>query len=370
MNFNKYIKLIYIHTIVLLLLNTNCLAKNIQYKDIINKKNNLLEIINYEKTIPIKSNSKKNWPKGPIIPVPTAVLIDIDSGLILYEKNAHEHFYPASTTKILTALLCCENNKKTDTIKFSKDSLTKYIQSNSSNCNFKIGEKININDALKCMLIVSANEVANQLAETTFGNRNIFIKKMNKKAKQIGCTNSHFTNPCGFYDDNHYVTAHDLALISAYAYKNKWFKKLCGIKHYKRPTTKYTDSYIIDNSHKMLSNSSKYYYKYVTGGKTGYTIKAKHALVTFAEKNGLRLACVILYAENETTYISTKLLFDYGFSNFTKKINKNSSKKSIKKIYIHFIKNYINKRKKDIYYILFITFIILFYKIIITKKRR
>jgi len=264
----------------------------------------------------VQSNDIDGWPDGPAITSPAAILMDMDTGTVLYAKNIHDRHYPASITKIMTALLAVENCQPDQTVTFSHDAVYN-IETGSANVGMMEGEQITLDEALRCMMSASANECANAIAETIGGTYDHFIEMMNEKAASLGCTDSHFVNPHGLFDENHYVSASDMALIAQAAYKNAWFRDICCLQTYNRPVTAMNDNgWCITNKHKMFKPGSPYYYEGCTGGKTGYTVEARNTLVTFAERNGQRLVCIVLQTEGYDVYTNTAALFDYGFGSF------------------------------------------------------
>ena len=263
------------------------------------------------------SNQITGWPAGIDIAPYAAVLMDMDTGTILYGKDMHVQHYPASITKVMTALLAVENGTADQIVTFSHDAIYN-IEPGSANISMKEGEQITLDTALRCMMSASANEVAYAIAETIGGTYDNFIQMMNDRAAELGCTDTHFANPHGLYDAAHYVSAHDMALIAAAAYSNEWFRDFCGLTTYNRPVTAMVNEpWVIYNHHKMFRQDSPYYYEGCTGGKTGYTDEAHNTLVTYAERNGMRLVCIILHGEGTQVYDATRALFNWGFSTFT-----------------------------------------------------
>ena len=267
---------------------------------------------------PIQSNDIKGWPQGQAIQAAAGVVMDLDSGVILYSKNADQTHFPASITKLLTALVVVENTKKLNEVMCCGDEVYA-IEADSSNCGLQPGEEITVKQGLYALMLESANDAAMVLAKHTAGSVEAFADMMNQKAAELGCTNSHFVNPNGLHNENHYTTARDMALIGAAAYANKKVRKIISATEYMLPETNIVeeDRYF-GNHHKMLQPSSDYYYDIVTAGKTGFTTDAWNTLVTFAEKDGRRLVCVLL-RENGAgkAYLETRDLLDYGFDNFS-----------------------------------------------------
>lgn len=188
----------------------------------------------------------------------------------------------------------------------------------------KAGEELSLEDALHAVLLASANEVSHAVAESVGeqslgGDYDTFIRKMNDRAKELGCTNSHWVNPNGLHDDEHYTTAHDMALIASAVYQQDEFRTIMGKLEYKiGPTNLTQEERVFQQNHKMLWPENYYYYEYCTGGKTGYTDQAKTTLVTMADNGNMHLAAVVLYDYGVDAYTDTKAMMDYVFSNFKK----------------------------------------------------
>ena len=245
----------------------------------------------------------------------SAIVIDEKSGTLLYGKNIHEKSYPASITKILTALIVLENCKLDDTITFSHNAVYN-VERGSSSAGYDEGDTLSVNDAIHVMLIKSANEVANALAEHCSGSIEEFAKLMNEKAKSLGANESNFTNPSGLNDPNHYTTAYDFALISREAFKNPTLREIAGKTYYKLPASKNNpDGFSVYVHHAMLRNNSENYYEYAKAGKTGYTKDAGNTLVTYADNGNISLVSVVL-GSKQTHYTDTKTLLEFGFNNF------------------------------------------------------
>ncbi|MFQ8688421.1 MAG: D-alanyl-D-alanine carboxypeptidase family protein [Blautia sp.] len=245
----------------------------------------------------------------------SAILMDANTGAVLYSKNAHKKLYPASITKILTTALAMQRCDPDDTVSFSDYAIT-HQDADSSNIGCLVGEKMKVKDCYRAIMLASANEVATAIAEQSSGNLKKFVELMNQTARQIGCTRTHFNNANGLPDENHYTTAKDMALIARYAWRDKEFRKVASTLEYTiEPTNLYTEPRILFNHHKMMSDSG-YYYDGCLGGKTGYTQAAGNTLVTYAKKGHMTLICVVLQDQGTYTYTDTAALFDYGFQNF------------------------------------------------------
>ena len=269
------------------------------------------------KSLPVESNSIPNWPVGPSIGAEGAILMDADSGAILYAKNIHEKLYPASTTKILTTLIAAENCSLDEIVTFSHDAVFS-VPIDGSKISIDEGEELTMEQCLAAILICSANEVSNAVAEHVAGSMDAFAAMMTERAKELGCVDSNFVNANGLHDDNHYTSAYDLATIGRAFFANELLCKYASTKQLHIPPTDKQPDDIVENSKNQLYEGRTYSYEYLVGSKTGYTNESRQTLVSCAEKNGMKLICVILKEESPYQYEDTLALFDYGFSNFTK----------------------------------------------------
>lgn len=258
------------------------------------------------------------WPDAPETLSPGVILMEESTGTILYEKNSDEAHYPASITKIMTTLLALENGNLSDMVTFSDDAIN---NTEGSGIARDYGEQMTLEQCLYGVMLESANECAYAVAEHVGGTVENFVDMMNAKAKELGCTNTHFANPHGLQDENHYTTAHDMALIAQAAYQNETFRIIIGTKMYTiPPTNKHAEETVLRNHHDMLCTyhnaNRKYLYPYCVGGKTGYTATANSTLVTYVEKDGMTLICVVMNTQSPNQFIDTVNLFDYAFDNF------------------------------------------------------
>ncbi|MDP4132821.1 MAG: D-alanyl-D-alanine carboxypeptidase family protein [Bacillota bacterium] len=261
----------------------------------------------------------------PEILAPSAILINADTGEILLSKDANSKRYPASTTKVMTALLAIENCDMNDTITISNNAVMS-IAWDSTKLGLYEGEKFKMYDLLCAMLIASGNDAANAVAEKVSGSVDKFIDLMNKRAKELGCKNTNFTNPHGLTDENHYTTAQDLAIIAKKAMEYPTFREMVKTKYYELPTTdKCSEKRAFYTTNNMITNirGSKYLYSPATGIKTGYTQAALNCLVASAEKDDIPLICVVLNASTvdgvNTAYTDTKNMFNWAFDNYKSK---------------------------------------------------
>lgn len=256
------------------------------------------------------------------------LLMEESTGKILYSKNANSIMYPASTTKIMTAILTLENCNLSDTAVVSHNAVFS-IPSGYSTASLVEGEVLTLEQLLNVLLIPSANDAAVVLAEHIAGSVEAFSDMMNSKAVELGCLNTHFVNPNGIHNENHYSTAYDLALIGKYAMQFPTFKEISSKTRYTLPITNaYSKEDRIFNTTNDLikpnysSSPTNYYYKYATGGKTGYTDPAGQCIVATATKDNVSLIAVTLHGDFTEDNLSQraldcKALFEYGFNNFS-----------------------------------------------------
>ena len=272
--------------------------------------------------IPFTVKADVYWPDGPSVNTPSVVVMEINSGAVLYEKNGNEANYPASITKVMTTLLALEHSELDEIVTFSDDAIN-LNQGDTSHIARDYGEEMTMEQCLYAVMLESANEcsyaVAEHIGKKLGGDYQTFIDLMNEKAKELGCTNTHFNNSNGLPDPDHWTSPHDMALIGAEAYKNEIFQMIVGTRSYRIPATnKHADITPLNNHHAMISNykTTKYLYEYCTGGKTGFTQAAGSTLITFAEKDGMSLVCVVMRTTTTDQYLDTASLFDYCFQNF------------------------------------------------------
>ena len=268
-----------------------------------------------QKAEPIQSNDITGWPQGPAITAESAILLDAKTGTVLYSKNIHEKMYPASTTKILTCLIAAESLNLSDTITFSESAIAA-VPADGSNIGMSVGETITVEEALYGLMVGSANECANALAEKTAGSIDAFVSLMNKRASELGCTDSHFVNTNGLYDDNHYTSAHDLGMIARAFFDNKVCRQVgnCASYHFQATDTQ-PDDFTLTNKHELITGQVPY--SGIIGGKTGYTSQAHENLVTGCEHGEMELICVVMREDYPAQFEDTTALFDYGYENFS-----------------------------------------------------
>lgn len=271
--------------------------------------------------IPTESNSWEGWKEGPGTYGEAAIVMEASTGAILYAKNIDAKEYPASITKVLTALVALENGNFSDTVTFSHDCVS-FLQPGDSSIGLKEGNVITLEQALYATLLASANEAAYAVGENVGKNAghdyNWFIEQMNLRAKELGSVNSNFTNTNGLHDENHYTCARDMALIGSELFKHPEFFQIVQTLQYEIPKSETVEQHVFQQKDKMLRPQNKNYYKYAVGGKTGYTSDALSTLITMAEKGGMQLVCVVLRTHGRNVYPDTRKLLKYGFKNFEK----------------------------------------------------
>lgn len=272
---------------------------------------------------PVTVQAEEYWPEGPQIESPSAIVFEVNTGTILYEKNSQEKKYPASITKILTTLLALENSSLDEIVTFSSDAV--YLNEGDTSHIFRdVGEEMTMEQCLYAVMLASANEcayaVAEHVGQSKGGDYQTFIDMMNERAHELGAVNTHFNNANGLPDTEHWTCAYDMGLIACEAYKNENFRIITGTSTYTIPfTNKHKDEETyLTNHHKMLHyyKTAEYIYPYCTGGKTGYTDAAKSTLVTYAQKDGMTLASVVMNVKAPKQFTDTKILLDYCFDHF------------------------------------------------------
>ena len=253
----------------------------------------------------------------PVIVSESAVLIDADTGQIMYSKDMHRQMYPASITKILTVVAGLERLSMTDTMTMSHNAVFS-IPYKSSHVALDEGETITMEQAVHAALLKSANDACNGIAERVAGTTEDFAVIMNETATKAGAINSNFVNPHGLYEENHYTTAYDMAMICRYALGNETFRKVFGTyKYVMAPTNEQEEERLFIHQHKMISDPNMKY-EGIIGGKEGWTSVSKCTLVTAAERDGKTLIAVVMKCiKDDDKYADTKALLDYGFSGFT-----------------------------------------------------
>ena len=251
--------------------------------------------------------------EAPSIVAEAAIVYDVDTGEVLYEKNADKKMYPASLTKIMTTLLACEYGKMDEMLTFSEN--CKAVPYDSSVYGVKVGETVTVKDSMYMLMLVSGNDVGVGIAEHISGTEAEFAKLMTKRAKELGATNTSFANSHGYHHENHYTTARDMMLITLEGLKYDDFVDVWEALEYTVPVTnKVSRVTKIKNIHKMLRNDLSQHYEYALGGKTGFTDDAGRCAITTAKKNGRTLLCVTMKSNKSNQYKDGQKLFEYCFS--------------------------------------------------------
>ncbi len=253
---------------------------------------------------------------------PHAILMDMKTGAIIYKKGAESKAYPAALTNIMTALLVLENCNLEELVTASESALSN-VRAGDNKMGIIKGERLSVRQLLYGMLLSSASDAANVLAENTSGSIEEFVKLMNSRAKKLGMKNTNFTNPTGEHDERHYTTALDMAILSRTAMQNETFQEIVKCQSYSIPATEksHTARKITNRNH-FVSNllRNDYYYKYSTGIKTGYTVEAKSCIAASAEKNSMKLLALVFEAETidnvAQSFADCKAMFDFVFDNY------------------------------------------------------
>lgn len=272
--------------------------------------------------LPIQTNEIPGWPEGPGTYGYAGIVMEVDTGAVLYGKNIDDQHYPASITKVLTALVALENGKMDDPVVVSRDCVS-FMQPGDSSIGLKEGDEITLEQALYGMLLASGNEAAYSVGENVGKNAGYdyewFVEQMNNRCKELGGTNSNFVNANGLHNENHYTSARDMALVGREIFKHPEFFEIVQTLNYTIPASDTCEEHVFQQKHKMLNPNRNEYYEYAVGGKTGYTSDARSTLITMADKDGTQLVCVVLRTRGgKHVYPDTANLFEYGFNNFKK----------------------------------------------------
>lgn len=290
-----------------------------------------------ESTAPIQTAAPKPELESQLlkdmrIEAAAAILMDADTGTVLYDQNASEQRYPASITKVMTALLAIEAIDRgalsLDQIITVGPDVGREVGSGSSTQDIKEGEMIRLEDVLYCALTASANEACNVLAQAVSGNVDDFVVLMNRRAQELGMKDTQFANTHGYHNIDHYTTAYDIALMCQEAMKHQTFRTVVTAKSYTVPATNLHEARELHDTNALVSTwrISGYYYEYATGIKTGSTPEAGQCLAASASKDGRNLISVVLGAENvkqadgttlRQSFAESKRLLDWGFKSFS-----------------------------------------------------
>lgn len=257
------------------------------------------------------------WPEAPEVTSETAVMIDAETGAVLYDKGMNEYRYPASITKIMTLLVAIENSSPKDIVTFTETGI-RDVTWDSSNINAQLGETMTMKDCWMAAYLESANEVCAQIAEYVGGTEAGFVEMMNQRAEELGCTHTNFTNASGLPDENHYTSALDMAKIMRAALQNKRFCQVIKCTKYTIPATNMSGERAMHTHMPLMSKGTAgAYYEGCLGGKTGHTTDAGYTFVTAAERDGRTYIVVTMKAEERViNCVDTIALFDYAFDSF------------------------------------------------------
>lgn len=267
--------------------------------------------------------AKPSWPSDTGIQAEAGIVMDAESGAVLFGQNIHETYPPASITKILTALIVLEHSQLDEVVTYSETAMMSVESDSGNKLSLVAGDQMTVEDCLYSLLLISVNQAANALAEHVAGSIPEFVDMMNAKLGELGCQESHFDNPSGLNGDTQYVSAYDMALIAQAAYKNETLLKISSdLTHTIAPTTNNPDGVSFRTEHRLLYTddpSSPFYFPAAMAGKTGYLLKAGNTLVTYAESEGRKLVSVILKGQQGQTrqyFLDGKELLDFGFRSF------------------------------------------------------
>lgn len=255
-----------------------------------------------------------SWPQGPSITGEAGIVMEVSTGTILYEKNMHDQHYPASITKIMTVLLAIEKCGLDEIVTVPHEAV--YMEDKGSHIALDEGEQITVEQCLYAIMLASANDAAYALAIHIGGTIEDFAEMMCLRAQQLGCQDTHFTNPHGLPDEEHVTSAYDMAVITRQALQYEIFRTVAGTLYYEIPPTEHQKDLIPMSQHNKMLGNGKYGYEGAFCGKTGYTVAARNTLVTCASRDGMELICVTMKTEGKQVYVDMASLLDFGFENF------------------------------------------------------
>lgn len=268
----------------------------------------------------VQSNTWESWANGPKIYSESGIVMDMDTGSILYAKNIDDKHYPASITKVMTALVALQKYEMDEVVKFTWDDIG-FLEYGDAHIGIKPDEEVKMLDCMYAMMFASANEVSHAIASHYEGGYEAFMDEMNRISTEIGCTNSHWVNTYGLHDPEHYTSVHDMAIIGSEVFKYELFRQIESEQSHEIPETNITNEkrYAWQN-HKMVYPNHRHYYEYCVGGKTGFTDQALTTLVTFASKDNMNLVAVVMrtHGGGNNAYLDTREMLDYSFENFDK----------------------------------------------------
>ena len=269
--------------------------------------------------MPVQTNQLEGWPQAAGTYGDAAIIMDAESGAILYAKNIDKQEYPASITKLLTALLVYEYDAMDLLVEITPE-CQECLKSGYAHIGSDVGDVLTMDQAMHAMLLASSNDIAYAIGESVAKSQGEdyawFLERMNQRCEELGGVNSNFVNTNGVFDESHYSCALDMALIGKELFKYPEFFEVCQTLQYTIPASDTSEEHVFQQKHEMLVPGYSAYAEYVIGGKTGYTTEAQNTLVTMADNGEMQLICVVLYEYPGHVYTDTKALFDYGFENF------------------------------------------------------
>lgn len=267
------------------------------------------------KALPVQSNETPDWPQGPATGAKGAILMETSTGTVLYAKNIHERLYPASTTKLMTCLVAMEHASLSDTVTVSANAINA-VPSDGVRLGIAAGRSLTMEQALYAIMVRSANDISNAVAEHVAGSVPAFADLMNERAASLGLTGTHFVNANGLHDENHYTTPYDLCVIAEAFFDSVSLSEIGGTPRYHiEPSPTQPDEFYLTNKHALITGTVSV--EGVIGGKTGFTDEAGECLVTCAERNGMRLISVVMFEDSPSQFNDSASLLEYGFANFS-----------------------------------------------------
>lgn len=269
-----------------------------------------------EASVGITTNAISGWPQGSDITSTAAVVMEESTNTVVYAKNMDQPLFPGGTVKVMTTLLALENSQLTDSVTMTSTGVSG-VTDGGANISAQLDEVFTMEQCLYAIMMVSANDIALQVAEHLGGSVEGFVQMMNARAAELGCTNTVFTNPTGLPDENQHTTAHDMALIMKAALENESFRTIAGAPSYTISATNVSGGErVLTNNFSMMNAANAAYYQNCLGGREGFTEASGSTLVCGAEKNGVTLIAVVLQGASGTTGAEAGALLNYGFDNF------------------------------------------------------
>ena len=269
-----------------------------------------------EASVGITTNAISGWPQGSDITSTAAVVMEESTNTVVYAKNMDQPLFPGGTVKVMTTLLALENSQLTDSVTMTSTGVSG-VTDGGANISAQLDEVFTMEQCLYAIMMVSANDIALQVAEHLGGSVEGFVQMMNARAAELGCTTTVFTNPTGLPDENQHTTAHDMALIMKAALENESFRTIAGAPSYTISATNVSGGErVLTNNFSMMNAANAAYYQNCLGGREGFTEASGSTLVCGAEKNGVTLIAVVLQGASGTTGTEAGALLNYGFDNF------------------------------------------------------